>query len=108
MLTDAQTKLNAFRGRQQQVISPDLRQWLDALDGSLRAEKNVWSAIKQSWQERVTTVFVRQGHYAHDVKSVSQYPPADITIERIGELLNHEFGHVEAAGVAAEHPHSAR
>jgi hypothetical protein len=33
-------------------------------------------------------VFVRQGHYAHDVDLVSQYPAADVTVDRIGELLD--------------------
>src|SRR5579863_3786741 len=36
-------------------------------------------AIKQIWRSRVTTVFVRQGHYAHDAKTLAQYPPADIS-----------------------------
>jgi FMN phosphatase YigB (HAD superfamily) len=49
-------------------------------------------AIKQLWQARVTTVFVRQGHYAHDAKALAQYPPADVSIDRIGDLLNHDFG----------------
>jgi FMN phosphatase YigB (HAD superfamily) len=46
------------------------------------------SAIKEIWGDRVTTVFVRQGHYALDKKEVSKYPPADATIDRIGELLS--------------------
>ncbi len=49
------------------------------------------SAIKKIWKERVTTVFVRQGHYAFDEKEVAKYPNADITIERIGDLLNFDF-----------------
>jgi hypothetical protein len=38
----------------------------------------------------VTTVFPRQGHYAHDPKILAEYPSADITVERIGELLGIE------------------
>ncbi len=45
-------------------------------------------AVKQLWGERVTTVFPRQGHYAHDPKELAAHPPADITIERIGDLLD--------------------
>jgi FMN phosphatase YigB (HAD superfamily) len=45
------------------------------------------AAIKAIWKERVTTVFVRQGHYALDEKLVAASPPADITIEAIGDLL---------------------
>src|SRR5271168_299105 len=40
-------------------------------------------AIKEIWQSRVTTVFVRQGHYAHDPEIFKKYPPADISVERI-------------------------
>jgi hypothetical protein len=38
----------------------------------------------------VTTVFPRQGHYALDAEAVSRYPPADVTLERIGDLLSHD------------------
>ena len=48
----------------------------------------ILTAIKKQWGRRVTTVFPRQGHYALDPKILSSCPPADITIERIGELLN--------------------
>ncbi len=47
-------------------------------------------AIKRHWKQRVTTVFPRQGHYALDAKNLAKYPAADITLERIGELV--EFG----------------
>ena len=47
------------------------------------------TAIKASWGERVTTVFPKQGHYAADPAVLALYPPADITIERIGDLLNY-------------------
>ncbi len=48
----------------------------------------ILSAIKEIWGGRVTTVFPRQGHYAFDEKEISKYPAADITIERIGDLMN--------------------
>ncbi len=41
---------------------------------------------KRVWGNRLTTVFPRQGHYASDPKIVAAYPPADVSIERIGEL----------------------
>jgi FMN phosphatase YigB (HAD superfamily) len=50
------------------------------------------SAFKSIWGTRVTTVFPRQGHYARDPEILRQYPPADITVERIGDLLNVELG----------------
>jgi phosphoglycolate phosphatase-like HAD superfamily hydrolase len=45
------------------------------------------AAFKEGWGDRVTTVFVRQGHYAHDPGILSAYPAADITVDRIGDLL---------------------
>jgi FMN phosphatase YigB (HAD superfamily) len=52
----------------------------------------ILTAIKERWPNRVTTVFVRQGHYAADSKSVAQYPPADITVDAIGELIGLDVG----------------
>jgi FMN phosphatase YigB (HAD superfamily) len=46
------------------------------------------SEFKQVWGQRVTTVFPQQGHYAHDPKILDEYPAADITIDRIGRLLD--------------------
>jgi FMN phosphatase YigB (HAD superfamily) len=46
----------------------------------------ILTAMKQIWGGRLTTIFVRQGHYALDADMVAKYPAADITIERIGEL----------------------
>jgi FMN phosphatase YigB (HAD superfamily) len=46
------------------------------------------SEFKQVWGQRVTTVFPQQGHYAHDPKILAEYPAADITIDRIGRLLD--------------------
>lgn len=58
------------------------------IDDKLR----VLEAIKQRWRGRVTTVFVRQGHYANDPKSLAQYPPAQITLGGVGELSEHGAG----------------
>jgi FMN phosphatase YigB (HAD superfamily) len=51
----------------------------------------ILDAIKRVWGERVTTVFPRQGQYAHDAKVIGALPPADVTIERIGDLLDHDL-----------------
>ncbi len=48
----------------------------------------ILNAIKKVWGAKVTTVFPRQGHYAFDEKEIAKNPPADITIERIGDLLS--------------------
>lgn len=56
------------------------------IDDKLR----ILNAVKQIWKDKVTTVFPRQGHYAHDPKTLAEFPPADISIDRIGDLLNLE------------------
>jgi FMN phosphatase YigB (HAD superfamily) len=50
----------------------------------------ILAAVKKTWGERVTTVFPRQGHYAH-ADDVASYPPADITVERIGDLVDYDL-----------------
>jgi FMN phosphatase YigB (HAD superfamily) len=54
------------------------------IDDKLR----ILDAIKKVWGERVTTVFPKQGHYAHDPHLLG-YPPADIQLGHIGELNNY-------------------
>jgi FMN phosphatase YigB (HAD superfamily) len=49
------------------------------------------AAMKAAWGERVTTVFPRQGHYANDAGLVASYPPPDVTVETIGDLLDVEL-----------------
>jgi FMN phosphatase YigB (HAD superfamily) len=48
----------------------------------------ILAAVKDAWGERVTTIFPRQGQYARDAKA---YRPADLTVERIGDLLTHDL-----------------
>ena len=47
---------------------------------------HILAAMKTVWSDRLTTVFVRQGHYAADETLVASNPSADVTIDRIGEL----------------------
>jgi FMN phosphatase YigB (HAD superfamily) len=56
------------------------------------------NAIKKIWRSRVTTVFPRQGHYAHDPKILSSSSPADLSIDRIGDLLDYDLDHLLKAG----------
>ena len=42
--------------------------------------------MKAAMGARLTTVIVRQGHYAHDLALIAGLPPADVTIERIGDF----------------------
>ncbi len=50
----------------------------------------ILTAVKEIWGDRVTTVFPKQGHYALDAQSITGLPPADIAINRIGDLLNYD------------------
>jgi predicted ribosome quality control (RQC) complex YloA/Tae2 family protein len=51
-------------------------------------EERILDAVKRVWRDRVTTILPRQGQYAHDTKVLSALPPADLTIERIGDLID--------------------
>jgi FMN phosphatase YigB (HAD superfamily) len=48
----------------------------------------ILAAMKKIWKTRLTTVFIRQGHYARDSHAIKQYAPADITISHIHQLMN--------------------
>jgi hypothetical protein len=66
----------------------DVRKRLPATHYVLVDDKiRILTAVKRKWRSRVTTVFVRQGHYARDKKLVARYPVADVTIDRIGDLM---------------------
>ena len=58
----------------------------------------ILAAVKAVWGSRVTTVWPRQGHYALDVVDVARYPAPDLTIERVGDLVEH---HLDGLLVAA-------
>jgi len=61
----------------------------------------ILAAVKKIWGSRVTTVFVKQGHYAFDEKQTAQYPAADLSIDKISDLLQYQDG---AALVSAAKP----
>lgn len=46
------------------------------------------TAIKAQWKDRVTTVFVRQGHYAFDPVVLRDNPPADVSVDRIADVFD--------------------
>jgi FMN phosphatase YigB (HAD superfamily) len=48
----------------------------------------ILTAVKRRWGPRVTTIWPRQGHYAHEPGVLSAYPPPDVTLEHIGDLLD--------------------
>ena len=60
----------------------------------------ILAAMKKVWGERLTTVWPRQGHYALDPRAIATYPSADLTIERIGDLVNYDLSALLRAGKA--------
>lgn len=64
----------------------------------------ILTAMKQIWGDRLTTVFPHQGHFALDAQALSTYPPADIEIERIGDLLKYDLAMLLGAGRHSDGP----
>jgi hypothetical protein len=63
------------------------------IDDKLR----ILTAVKKVWSTRVTTVFPRQGHYAKEALAKASFPPADVSIDRIGDLLDYTLEKLLAA-----------
>ena len=51
----------------------------------------ILAAVKKVWGDRVTTVLPRQGQFAHAADAASYRPAADLTVERISDLLAYDF-----------------
>ena len=51
----------------------------------------ILASVKKVWGDRVTTVLPRQGQFAHAADAPSYRPSADLTVERIGDLLAYDF-----------------
>ena len=56
----------------------------------------ILAAVKKIWGNRVTTIFPRQGQYAHGSKAIAGHPPADLTVERIGDLVDYDLAALHA------------
>jgi FMN phosphatase YigB (HAD superfamily) len=97
------------------VVSIHKEQILDAVERRYPARHYVMiddklrllTMVKRIWRDRVTTVFPRQGHYAHDPDVLGAYAAADVTVERIGDLVTYDLpallGASSAARPRAEH-----
>ena len=84
------------------VVDPDVlvyvhkEEKLDDVERRYPAERyvlvddklRILSAAKRHWGERVTTVLPRQGQFANDPEIAAAYPAADVTVERIADLLD--------------------
>jgi FMN phosphatase YigB (HAD superfamily) len=62
----------------------------------------VLAAVKEAWGTRVTTVLPRQGQYAHDANALSSFAAPDVTVDRIGDILDCDLGHLLAASPRLE------
>jgi hypothetical protein len=71
-------------------------------------KRRILTAVKRVWGGRVTTVFVRQGHYAHEAQAVATHPPADLAVERIGDLLAYDLATLLAAASPPKQPIATR
>ena len=58
-------------------------------------KSNLLAAMKSSLKDKLTTVFVRQGHYALAAQSNSADPAPDMTIQRIGDLIDRNLSDFE-------------
>lgn len=89
--------LSAFGGHVLNYVHKE--QELDSVKRAYPAEHYVLvddklsllNAVKKAWGDRVTTIFPRQGHYANDATVLARSQPADIEIERIADLMDHDF-----------------
>jgi len=57
----------------------------------------ILAAVKEAWSTRVTTVLPRQGQYAHDANALVSFAAPDVTVDRIGDLLDCDLGRLLAA-----------
>src|ERR1039457_3866372 len=84
---------NAVQGRV--LIYVHKEKMLDAVQRHFPAHRYVMgddkqrvpAAMKQVLGKRLVPVFPRQGHYARDPANIARYPAADVSVERIGDLL---------------------
>src|SRR6185369_91413 len=65
------------------------------IDDKLR----ILTAAKKAWGGRVTTVLPRQGQYALDAKVIRAFPSPDLSIERIGDLLDYDLARLRTTAL---------
>jgi FMN phosphatase YigB (HAD superfamily) len=58
----------------------------------------ILAAVKKIWREKVTTVFVKQGHYALDPMALAEQPQADVVVDKIGDLIKLDLSQLPKAG----------
>lgn len=61
----------------------------------------ILAVMKDILGDQLTTIFPRQGHYALDPRNIAAYPPADITVEHIGDLVNYDLAALLGAALTS-------
>jgi FMN phosphatase YigB (HAD superfamily) len=51
----------------------------------------ILAAMKEIWGARLTTVFVKQGHYARAAEGVAPHPSPDVAVEHVAELVDRGY-----------------
>ena len=51
----------------------------------------ILTSMKATWRDDLVTIWPRQGHYATEAAAKANCPPADLTIDHIGELAHFDF-----------------
>lgn len=93
---------NAFDGRVLGYVQKD--QELEAIAQAFPARHYILvddklkllNVVKGIWGNRVTTIFVKQGHYANDPNVLASEPAADVSVDRVAELMMHDFSTIRA------------
>ncbi|WP_407179913.1 HAD family hydrolase [Bradyrhizobium sp. STM 3562] len=62
----------------------------------------ILAAVKEAWGTRVATVLPQQGHFAHDANALASFAAPDVTVDRIGDLLDCDLAHLFAAAPRLE------
>ena len=94
----AAVERNALIYIHKEIELDDVKQRFPAQHYVLVDDKlRILTAVKKAWGASVTTVFPRQGHYASDPQVLAKYPPADITVRHIGDMLDLDWGTILAA-----------
>jgi FMN phosphatase YigB (HAD superfamily) len=85
---------DAFEGRvliylhKEQMLDAVARRYPAAHYVMVDDKLRILSAMKSVWGERLTTVFVRQGHYGCDARESAKWPAADVSVNAIAELAS--------------------
>ena len=87
------TQMRSFQNPKMGKIVELFGSFSKTWEAELKAETDgrILDAVKKAMGDRVTTIFPRQGHYALDPETVAQYPPADLSVGPIADLLNWSY-----------------